>query len=213
MESWVNQAWVRKAFRDLDAHCAKFPSSYVPIVSPPVLKKIDKLLKRALDPGMTTRWVLPEAPWAESVFTPSCVGFKAPSMHASWQLLGKMEALTVFQGTAKIFSIESTSMLGASYADKRKWLYTATIDELISAAKGHGYLAVAEAGITYVFPSGFCWVMVANEGMKGMRWSLTSDEGDKARVMLTVRGCLNAFTELRQPSTGWQSFLDFLEAE
>ena len=92
-------------------------------------------------------------------------------------------------------------------------MFASTVDTLTEIASEAGFLMEVVEGKTYVVPSGFARVFVSTGGMMGLRWSIASDEADMGRVKQTVREMLSAFVELKQPSTSYVQFLDFIESE
>ena len=92
-------------------------------------------------------------------------------------------------------------------------MFASTVDVLTDLAAHAGFLLETVEGKTYVVPSGFARAFVTRGGMMGLRWSISSDEADAARVKSTHRDMLVASSELKQPSTGYVHFLGYLEAE
>ena len=65
------------------------------------------------------------------------------------------------------------------------------------------------AGVAVV-PSGVM-VISFTEGVSGMRWSVSSDKNDEARVLCTLRGMVDCFQEY-QTSDAHNGLLHYLES-
>lgn len=204
----------KKAFRELEVFLKGATDWGVwPIRQPPQLKKVQNHLKKCIDNALLTKIVLPDAAWAKDIFQPQFIGYKAPSLHVGWAPFGLMEAITCFRGGGRLLGITTTKIPGTTYQDKRRFLFASTVDTLTEIASEAGFLMEVVEGKTYVVPSGFARVFVSTGGMMGLRWSIASDEADMGRVKQTVREMLSAFVELKQPSTSYVQFLDFIESE
>ena len=99
---------------------------------------------------------------------------------------GLMEAITCFRGGGRLPGIQTTKLPGLTFQDKRRFLFASTVDMLTELAAHAGFLIEIVQGKTYVIPSGFARAFVTQTGLMGLRWSMSSDEADSARVKSTL---------------------------
>ena len=157
---------------------------------------------------------LPVASWSTEVFNMQCFGYAPMSLQVNWPALGLMECILILSGTVRYVGFESDKLPGGDFKEKRKGLFQTTIDPLTQIATDGGFVVDLSPGLVYVFPSGFVRAIACGaDGVKGIRWSMSSDDADLVRVKLTVGKLIDSFPELRQPSAGYQQFLDFLESD
>ena len=114
------------------------------------------------------------------------------------------------EGEMVIAGIPVERIAGSNLNEKRNLvLHTASegIEALVAAG---GYCFKQTITSVAVLPTGFLHI-VASKGCKGIRWSLSSDAGDRARVITMLGDFVANFQEARNPSSGNPQFLEFLQ--
>ena len=139
---------------------------------------------------------LPMQPWAQEVVTHQAFGYAANYRGVNWSHLGLMESVLVVSGVMKMVGIESDKVPGATFKDKRKFLFNNTIDVIKPLVENSGFLLTMKPGILYTLPTGFVRIIATSvgESCKGVRWSMSSDEADDARVMIALRGLIESLS-------------------
>ena len=72
------------------------------------------------------------------------------------------------------------------------------------------FVVKLEVGHLLALPSGYMMAIASIGSVTGVRWSMSSDEGDSMRVKDMLSRMMNDFPETR--SKGYQQFYDFLES-
>ena len=116
-------------------------------------------------------------------------------------------------GQETIFGVPLADCIGDTLADKRMWFYHASAEELESVVKNKGWCVTHDESQAVVIPSGTVAVIISSTGCRCIRWSITSDDGDLNRAQFILERMLEVFAELRTPSLGMASFLEYMKSE
>ena len=122
-----------------------------------------------------------------------------------------MEARLVLEGAEQVFSFRMQSVPGSSLREKRQFVSHATPQDLISLLNQEGnHYVKLHAGVgILVIPTGYL-VMIASEGVRGIRWSLGADAADQARAAIWIPFLQESFPEYKKPTMGYNQLLEYL---
>ena len=123
------------------------------------------------------------------------------------------ECRVCLSGQETIFGVPLADCIGDTLADKRMWFYYASAAELNSIVKEKGWCVTHDESQAVVIPSGTVTVITSSTGCRGIRWSITSDDGDLKRAQFMLERMLEVFAELRTPTLGMTSFLEYMKSE
>ena len=102
---------------------------------------------------------------------------------------------------------------GAGLAEKRKTLHQLPIDslnQLIAARQGFALHVVEDSVVC--LPSGFI-LMTASAGCNFLRWAVSSDDLDLARVKHMLNDMLHCYPEMRSPERGMADFAEYISEQ
>ena len=113
-------------------------------------------------------------------------------------------------GSYDIAGVPFDDVPGDGLAEKRKTLHQLPFDSLsqLITARGGFAMHVAEDSMVCV-PSGFI-IMTATEGCNLLRWAISSDDQDSARVKHVLASMLDPYPEFRSPESGMADFLAYI---
>ena len=116
-------------------------------------------------------------------------------------------------GSYHIVGVPFDAVPGNGLAEKRKALLQCPWDSLsqLIAARGGFAMHVAEDSMVCL-PSGYI-LMTASEGCNLLRWAVSSDDQDLARVKRMLADMLESYPELRSPERGMADFLDHISEQ
>ena len=176
------------------------------------LKKFTKALQKCFDdPPLFTTYPLPaDEDWIHLVHTPTFFGqapgtFKVGSGH-----MACFEIMFVLKGNALVVGIPYDKCPGDNISQKRKFLMDAGADQLSTIVEKDGSALLADQTKAIMLPSGWLYVMAFPTDTLGIRWTANADTAGDARVGTMLGHMLDAYSNLRNASTGHQQFADFL---
>ena len=123
-----------------------------------------------------------------------------------------MEGRLLLEGTEHIFGIKTDLVPGNSIREKKAFLYTMSsefLNDALSSSQAFFYILLP--GIMFTIPSDYMVCVASATNTKGVRWSLSADDNDSARVKKVLTAVLASFPELRGMDKGYQQFCDFLQ--
>jgi hypothetical protein len=204
----------KTAAKAMKTHLATHEWGTIPITESPQVKKVMKKLADAYDPTLFTSLPLPSVqPWASKVYGFEWFGSKAGFYNVSVPPFCAMECRMVFVGAEVVFGIGIDEVPGTSTKDKRSWLHNAAKADLGTLIKDKGWLLQHDGTSLVMIPSGVITVVISTEEVFGLRWSVSSDVQDTARVKRSLSMLLDSFPEMKNASFGYYSFLQYLEAD
>ena len=115
-------------------------------------------------------------------------------------------------GSITFAGLPSDRVPGNTYTEKRRNVMTMTVDEISKCiADLGGFLCKFTDGVTgdgecgIIVPSGFM-ILTASENARILRWSMMSDDNDRARVKESLTNMLTSFDEFTNPNHGYVHF-------
>ena len=124
-----------------------------------------------------------------------------------------MEARLVFDGEETVLGLPAAAVPGETLRDKRQFVYSATGADLMELVKKGGWYVKHDQTALLIIPTGFICVFFTTSSTFGIRWSISSDATDTLRAKHMLTNMLNSFPELKGPSLGMASCLNYLETE
>ena len=121
-----------------------------------------------------------------------------------------MEARLVLSGDAWVVGVPVHG--DTDLKTLRKKLTTSTVDVLIPLVKNGGWAVELKQEELLVVPTSFIVVTVFKAKTFGLRWSLASDVNDTHRVISMLDKVTASYTEVNNPSTGYNQFLQYLKS-
>ena len=167
---------------------------------------------KAFDPSVVTMLPLPRenVEWSKKVYAREVFGFQKGFVNISVPHFGCMECRLVFEGEETIIGLPVADIPGPSLKEKRAFLFSASVDQL-EPLIAKGFCVHHDQTHAVINPSGFLHIYLTDPGAIGMRWSVSSDQGDNLRVGRMLQYLTTSFREMAIPSAGYTSFLAFLE--
>ena len=171
-------------------------------------KMLEQLVVVAFGSDLRSQRPLPNANWAQKVFSFSIYGSNPGTAEANWPSFGLMQVNIVLSGDITFACIPTDRVPGSTYAEKRGNVLRMTVDDVTKIVGFYakfvdGVGPAGECGL--VIPSGFM-VLCASSSARVLRWSLMADEADTVRVRDTLVKVLESFPEMRQPDQGYEQF-------
>ena len=99
---------------------------------------------------------------------------------------------------------------GTDFFQKRGWLQACSKEDLLALVRDNGWCVAHNNSQALIVPSGFICVYFCPEKTKLIRWGISSDGRDTERVKIALEMQIDAFTELRNASSGYLGFHRFL---
>ena len=118
----------------------------------------------------------------------------------------------LLSGSEAIVGFPMDQVPGESFKDKKHWLLNQKKETLIAVAK-KGFAVKHDSCRPVVIPSGFLLAYCSEDGATGMRWSVSSDNADNARVLGSLKMLLASHPELSGTAYGYTQFKSCLEAD
>ena len=174
-------------------------------------RKVEKLLKASFDPTLFTRQALPQQEWAPSVCQVQLCGMRPHSIQYGGTHFGCMECWLVVSGSETVFCLPPAVIPGSDFAQKRVYLQSCN-GEAFKAIMVQGFAAKSDGASLLVVPSGMFTVILSGD-VRGVRWSVASDERDNQRVKEFLAGMIAAFPEFAKASSGYPAFHNYLDSD
>jgi len=215
-EKLNGNAYLQKLTKDLLKHVEQTGSlsAVIHFKDAAKYKRLDKLLRKALDGHARTVCMLPQQPWASKVFMPEMFHTTDHDVNVFTTNNGMCEGRIYLSGSEAIVGIHYDDIAGDSFRAKRHTIAGMTIDQLgeqIKEKKGFAMRCSAEAERLVIIPSGRI-VVNASSGATYLRWGIYCDDSDLGRVHMMLQKVLEAFPEYRNVSFPALPFLEFLES-
>ena len=197
-----NNALIKRMLKDLATHMRSTgcTSAANPIRDVTKVRRIEKFMRAGIDSMLLTRLVLPEQPWADKV--PELFGTSDQFLLIPTTNNGCIEARAMLSGSESLVGFPYASVDGASFTEKRRTPSHMTVDALrqLCHQTGGFHVEMTEehAGV-YVITSGHITI-IASTGARYMRWGVSSDENDNARVERMCVEIIKSFPECANPS-------------
>ena len=86
-------------------------------------------------------------------------------------------------------------------------------DNLAAIVKKGGFVHNLTKGRCVLLPTGFLYVIAADNECVGLRWSVSSDVADTNRARRHLSELIEDFQEMQNPSVGYGQYLEFSMAE
>ena len=210
--NFAKLAVVKKVTRDLAKHIKTASYGTAPFDMVAKETKVSKFLRQAFDHQLFTRHPLPTAsPWASKIYQVTPFVANTPWFHVGFPSFGCMECRLITEGCMYYIGIAIENVPGETIKEKRRSIIQGDKDSLLSLVQQHGWCVKLCEGECLVVPTGFLIISLCNTVCYGMRWCCSSDINDRLRNVQQLTSLLAEFGELRQPTTGYQQFLDFLK--
>ena len=204
---------VKGAFKTLDQYLKQANWGVQEIEDNAKGKRVLGAVRKAFDPMVfSTLPVNVNSDWGKAVFRPTFMGLKKYFINVNYTPFGCMEARLAVDGSETIigFMPDDVPPLGDNWKEKREWLQRANIQDIKNMLTTKGWVARHDEKHLLVLPSGYLCVTIS-EGCKLIRWSLSSDARDTARVTQALGLLIQHFAELRTPSSGYLGFQRYLQ--
>ena len=183
-----------------------------------VLRRFEQVLVATVGPDARTKLVTPaSAPWAQKVWAAEIIATADNYTQANWAPFGMMTAYMMLKGTATFAGIRTERIEGNTFAEKRSNVLRMEKEELFGRIRDGGWMAKFDSAITseghttIIIPTGF-FILIAADKATMLRWNLSSDATDTARVKYTIKGMMDSFVELHSQDSGYDGFVAFLGA-
>ena len=177
-----------------------------------VLRAFDEKVGMGLGAELRSKRSLPAGEWARKVFAFFLYGGSYGATEVAWAPYGMMQAQLVISGTMVIIGLKTDTLPGHTYEEKRNAVSRMTMQNIKDHIDQGGFFCRFEQGVEattgntgILIPTGFL-ILTASRDARVLRWSLTSDEADTARVRDTLRNCVQSFPEFRTPEAGYMQF-------
>ena len=207
------QPWFKSAKRVLENHLKNNSWGVADVDDVKKVKKTEKSLLKSFDPSVFSKLALPSPsthPWAAKVYGMQAFGSQAGFTHVGVPHMGCIEARLLVSGRELVLGVEVSRVPGASMREKRAFMHSAPLGVLKDLVTKYGFALLHDCTHLAVIPSGFLVLGCAFEKSFGVRWSVSADGPDTNRVKAILADLLENFPELKQPSTGYSSFLNYL---
>ena len=202
-------SYIKKGQKELTEHIKSNHWGVWQLKEEPKAKKINKMLDAGFDPNVRAKVLLPAVEWARMVFDTVMFMTGVVHVHVGLGHFCCMEARLLFEGSEIVLGIPQEKIPGSNIKEKRKHLFSATIDTLSALLAQGGFMHMHDSSKLLVLPTGFLFVFVST-GACGLRWALSSDDADTERVKAQLSALMLAFPEMKNPSTGHAQLLDWL---
>ena len=176
-------------------------------------KRVNKLVHEALDTYATSRLLLPDEDWTNRIY-----GFEIYATSESFSSIFTtsncvIEARLPISGGEIVLGVPYASVPGEMFRDKRNFLAQLDCDKLADlVVQQHGFCIEFSEDDDYVtfIPSGFILLTASLGGSVCLRWGVSSDERDTARVHAMAEAVSGSFAEYRNASQPLGQFLNYL---
>jgi hypothetical protein len=175
-------------------------------------KKISQIIKKVFPKEVSTALLLPDEDWAKRIYTPEIFASTAGHLNVLTTHNCTIEARLYLEGAENLFGIPFEKAPGACFKEKRTRLFNMTIDDITTLVKETGGFSLRLGGgcsSLYLIPSGFVTAW-ASEGAHTIRWGVSSDDQDTARVALMLNHVMQAFPELNVATQPMHNLLQFV---
>ncbi len=183
-------------------------------------RKVLQKLQSLASPELFTRMLLPRTNdhnhWSFKVYGPQLWGSKTSAVSVGWSRMGLMEAYLILEGDAHMAGIQTDKIPGETFKDRRNIPYRSTIDNIRGFEQDRGFYVAFKDGKTadgksiVVVPSGFMTI-TSMSNCRFIKWALSSDDNDLARVKWTLQGMMDSYPELKTDKLGIAAFATYLE--
>ena len=177
-------------------------------------KKFWKDLKPHFDESIfTTAPISSLFDWAPLCFVLQTFSMRGGFINVGLSHMGMIDARMCLQGGEIIVGLPYNETPGETMKAKRNWIFNAPFAEVQALVAADGFLVSHLEGALLVVPSGFIVITAsaaANTNTYGIRWSVSGDDADAARIKLTLSSLLDGFPELKNSSFGFVQYLDWL---
>jgi len=174
--------------------------------------KIFKIIKQSYDMNVLTKLILPDERWAKEVYGFDVYTTKDGHISTLTTNNATIEARLYTSGSELIAGLPYASVPGVSMAEKRNFLCTSTIEAikpLIETAGGFLTTMKTENDTLYLIPSGHM-IVTASRGATCLRWGVSGDEQDTARVIQMAKAILDSFPEYKNEGQVLPAFYEWL---
>ena len=210
-------AYVKKLTKDLLKHVQSTGafSAVIHFKDAAKYKRVDKLLRKALECHARTVTMLLQQPWATKIFAPEIFHTSNRDVNVFTTNNGMFEGRIYVEGSEDIVAIHYDDLPGDTFRQKRHSVTALTIDQLgvvVREKKGFAMRCSAEANRLVIIPSGRIVVNASSGATYCFRWGIYCDDSDLARVHMMLHKTLESFPEYRNASFPALPFLEFLES-
>ena len=202
-------SYIKKGQKELTEHMKSNHWGVWQLKEEPKAKKVNKMLDTGFDQNVRAKMLLPALDWAKMVFETVMWMTGVGHVHVGMGHFCCMEARLLLEGKEIVLGIPLEKIPGSNMKEKRKHLFSATIDTLTTLLGQGGFLHEHDSSKLLVLPTGFMFVFVST-GACGLRWAVSSDDADTERVKAHLSALIHAFPEMKNPSTGHGQLLDWL---
>ena len=212
IEAIQSQSKSKKALKELAQHLRGQKYGVIPVKDLPFSRKLRKEIDAAYDSNVATRITLPEsANWADKIRLFEFYGSER-NIAVGMAPMCCIDCRIVLTGSEVILGATPSALQGSDLKEKRKCLYTMTVDQYSKLIDdGTAFVMVNDGSSLAMLPSGFLYA-IASDSVTGLRWSCGSDEADLLRVRHDLGALLESFQELRLESTGYTQWYKWLQS-
>lgn len=204
----------KTARKTISSHLLNGNWCIFPLADEAKVKKYKKILGKAFDAAMFSQLPVPASlEWAQKVFQTQFVGMQQHFAHVGVPHFALMEARVVLEGSETVFGIPIDDCPGDDIRGKRNWLMQSSSTDVSAVVEKSGWCITHDQTAAVVIPSGCICIIVSEAETTVMRWSMSSDEACTNRAKFTIINLLRSFKELANPSTGYQAFANYLDAD
>ena len=208
-----NQA-IKSCIKNPKAHLISTGQNQIiaPIKELPKLRAVEKALKTGFDSQLLTRQVLPDEPWAQRIFTPDVFATNFKYNHVFTTNNCTVEARVYLSGSQVTMTVPAVQVPGGSFQDKRLAICRMAIDdlELLIKEKGCIIKTAANSSRLYLIPSGMVVIDASLSDVDYLRWGVSGDAQDEARVLRMAEDVCACHPEYKNASNPLGSYLQFL---
>ena len=181
----------------------------------PKRKKLEGLITKAFTRNMTSKLMLPDESWAHRIYQPELYGCTAVHSSIFPTNNGCCEARLFLSGSQTVCGLPLETIPGITLSEKRLAVANMTIDELsnfMTEKKGWCLHMGSVDDVVYFVPSGHL-LLISSQDCIYLRWGVSADDQDTARVKCVCTSIAESFTEFRNASNPLGSFLAWLSEQ
>ena len=206
----LNNAIFKSAAKQIAKHHKTADSGNIIIAEKNKLKRIEKVLRVSIDPALLARYgIRKEASWATKILGFSFFGRTPRYWHVGFPPHGAMVCRLQLSGSSILAGIPVDKIPGGDLKAKRRGLINVQEQELV-ALLADGFFATLKSGDLLITPTGFIVLECTESTSVGLWWTVSSDDADARRCLHQLQQMIEAYPEVRQASTGFVQFKDFL---
>ena len=205
----------KASIKRLEQHLKSNMHGLDPINDNPTIKRVLKELGKSFDKMLFSKLCLPEdQDWTRKVYDPWFYGMNKGYTFMNLNQMCVMDARLLIRGSVIMIGLPLLRNPPMTIREVRHAASTMTVDDLRDCLKFVGGWALEHDNTKLaVIPTGYLVLTVCKEDAIGIRWGMSSDEADTARVVKSLQVLLEEFPEIGNSSTGYSQWKQWVSEQ